>query len=52
MEPTYHQLEFDVRVYLTHLELTGERLWAAAVPSESPLAIPQTGACQTSPKPF
>ena len=28
MEPSYHQLEFDVRVYLTHLELTGERLWA------------------------
>jgi len=28
MEPTYHQLEFDLRVYLTHLELTGERLWA------------------------
>ena len=30
MEPTYHQLEFDVRVYLTHLELKGARLWAAA----------------------
>lgn len=29
MEPRYHQLEFDVRVYLTHLEVTGERLWAA-----------------------
>jgi UTP pyrophosphatase len=28
MEPNYHQLEFDVRVYLTHLELTGQRLWA------------------------
>lgn len=24
MEPSYHQLEFDVRVYLTHLELFGE----------------------------
>ena len=23
MEPTYHQLEFDARVYLTHLELAG-----------------------------
>jgi predicted metal-dependent hydrolase len=30
MEPTYHQLEFDVRVYLTHLDLTGQRLWASA----------------------
>jgi UTP pyrophosphatase len=29
MEPAYHQLEFEVRVYLTHLEATGERLWSA-----------------------
>ena len=29
MEPAYHQLEFEVRIYLTHLEATGERLWAA-----------------------
>jgi hypothetical protein len=28
MEPDYHQLEFEVRVYLTHLEATGLRLWA------------------------
>ena len=28
MAPDYHQLEFEVRVYLTHLERTGERLWA------------------------
>ena len=28
MAPDYHQLEFDVRLYLTHLDLTGERLWA------------------------
>ena len=27
MEPTYHQLELDVRLYLTHLDLQGERLW-------------------------
>jgi len=31
MEPCYHQLEFEVRVYLTHLEISGERLWGAAV---------------------
>ena len=30
MEPAYHQLEFEVRIYLTHLEASGERLWAAA----------------------
>jgi hypothetical protein len=30
MEPQYHQLEFEVRVYLTHLEHTGQRLWADA----------------------
>lgn len=29
MEPDYHQFEFDVRLYLTQLELGGERLWAA-----------------------
>jgi predicted metal-dependent hydrolase len=27
MEPDYHQFEFDLRLYLTHLELAGERLW-------------------------
>ncbi|MBK1683518.1 YgjP-like metallopeptidase domain-containing protein [Rhodoferax fermentans] len=30
MEPRYHQLEFEVRVYLTHLEVSGARLWATA----------------------
>lgn len=28
MEPNYHQLEFEVRMYLTHLEASGARLWA------------------------
>ena len=28
MEPDYHQLEFEVRVYLTHLDACGQRLWA------------------------
>ena len=27
MEPDYHQLEFDLRLYLTHLEISGDRLW-------------------------
>lgn len=27
MEPDYHQLEFDVRLYLTQLDLDGRRLW-------------------------
>lgn len=27
MEPDYHQLEFDLRVYLTYLESTGQSLW-------------------------
>ena len=30
MEPRYHQLEFEVRLYLTHLEASGSRLWATA----------------------
>ncbi|UVW30378.1 YgjP-like metallopeptidase domain-containing protein [Massilia sp. H6] len=29
MEPQYHQLEFDLRLYLTWLDLGGKRLWAA-----------------------
>ena len=29
MEPAYHQLEFELRLYLTHLESGGARLWAA-----------------------
>ena len=27
MEPRYHQLEFELRVYLTHLDASGARLW-------------------------
>lgn len=30
MEPRYHQLEFELRIYLTHLEAGGERLWRPA----------------------
>ncbi len=29
MEPLYHQLEFELRLYLTHLEGGGARLWEA-----------------------
>jgi predicted metal-dependent hydrolase len=29
MEPQYHQYEFDLRVYLTHLELVGKLAWPA-----------------------
>lgn len=27
MEPAYHQYEFDLRLYLTHLDAGGARLW-------------------------
>ncbi|MFZ4481378.1 MAG: M48 family metallopeptidase [Rhodoferax sp.] len=27
MEPDYHQLEFELRVYLTHMEQSATRLW-------------------------
>ena len=30
MEPDYHQLELDLRLYLTHLDGGGERLWSTA----------------------
>ena len=29
MEPLYHQFELDLRLYLTHMEHGGERLWLA-----------------------
>jgi len=31
MEPDYHQLEFDLRTYLSHLEATGQPLWSDEV---------------------
>jgi UTP pyrophosphatase len=27
MEPNYHQYEFDTRLYLTHLDTSGKKLW-------------------------
>lgn len=30
MEPDYHQLEFDLRAYLSHLEVTRRSLWPAS----------------------
>ncbi|MDQ1830486.1 M48 family metallopeptidase [Massilia scottii] len=29
MEPNYHQYEFDLRLYLTELDISGKRLWNA-----------------------
>src|SRR5450830_1410032 len=34
LEPAYHQLELDVRLYLTHLEAGGARLWG--LPDSAP----------------
>jgi hypothetical protein len=28
MEPQYHQYEFDLRVYLTHLDAVGKLDWS------------------------
>ena len=30
MEPQYHQYEFDLRVYLTHMDVAGKLAWSAA----------------------
>lgn len=30
MEPNYHQYEFDLRVYLTHIDASGKLDWPAA----------------------
>ena len=32
MEPQYHQYEFDLRLYLTHVDHAGERLWGSDAP--------------------
>lgn len=31
MEPEYHQIEFDLRMYLTHMSLAGKPVWDSAV---------------------
>jgi UTP pyrophosphatase len=36
MEPQYHQYELDLRLYLTHLDLSGKALWAGPI-ERSPL---------------
>jgi len=41
MAPNYHQLEFELRVYLTHLETSGASLWATQHLAQSP-ALPAT----------
>ncbi len=30
MEPNYHQYEFDLRVYLTHMDVAGKLAWPSA----------------------
>ncbi|MES2913085.1 MAG: YgjP-like metallopeptidase domain-containing protein [Pseudomonadota bacterium] len=30
MEPNYHQYEFDLRVYLTHMDVAGKLVWPSA----------------------
>jgi UTP pyrophosphatase len=29
MEPDYHQIEFDLRLYLTHIDLLGKPVWGS-----------------------
>ena len=38
MEPDYHQLEFDLRAYLSHLAASGQPLWPATVIATAPPA--------------
>ncbi len=35
MEPNYHQYEFDLRLYLTELDISGTRLWSSATNERS-----------------
>ena len=39
MEPNYHQYEFDLRLYLTELDITGKRLWSTT-PCAAPAVAP------------
>lgn len=32
MEPDYHQFEFDLRLYLTHLDMAGKLAWPGNMP--------------------
>jgi hypothetical protein len=32
MEPEYHQYEFDLRLYLTHVDLCGKLSWLSRLP--------------------
>jgi predicted metal-dependent hydrolase len=32
MEPDYHQFEFDLRLYLTHLDVAGKLAWPGSTP--------------------
>jgi len=41
MEPDYHQLELDLRLYLTHLDHAGTSGAAAGQPAEQPMATPR-----------
>ena len=34
MEPNYHQYEFDLRVYLTHMDVDGKLDWGTSTPSQ------------------
>lgn len=34
MEPDYHQLEFELRAYLTYLDRGGEPLWSSDIPDQ------------------
>ncbi len=41
MEPAYHQLEFEVRLYLTHLDATATRCWGASDAAANTAAMPR-----------
>jgi predicted metal-dependent hydrolase len=41
MEADYHQLEFDLRTYLCHLDTTGRPLWSAVVDATESSALSQ-----------
>ncbi len=39
MEPSYHQIEFDLRTCLSYMEITGQPLWAVTAPLPPELPV-------------
>ncbi|MRR50581.1 MAG: M48 family peptidase [Rhodocyclaceae bacterium] len=51
MEPEYHQLEFDLRAYLSYLDAAGEALWQGTSPEQRWINTAVASAASREPEP-